>query len=267
MSLRVRLLWFLGLPLAIVAILVAAGLAWWRWDGARQPKIGSDLPTMDRAIAATITATAGTAPLAISGVFRGAVCDLGLLRHGGRFTRSVDLYTEPGGETTLIDRIAAGLPATYQPHRGPAVADAAAPLTATVGGVELSVRQISPGWVIARARTGCTTGTAPVDPATDLTTAPGGADVTALLTDLGTTAAEVEQHRLACPGGQATVAVVTAPTDAAGLAQRLSTRVPAQARVVSTPSNRVVYRDGDTSVVIAASDDNSAVTIQHTSPC
>jgi hypothetical protein len=267
MSLRARLVWFLGVPLAVVAILITTGTLWWRWDTARQPKVDSDLPAMDQAVTATITAAGDETPLAISGIFQGAVCELGLLRDGGRFTRSVDFYTDSGGEAALIDRIAAGLPPEYQPRRGTAVADAAAPLSATVGGVELTVRRISPGWVIARARTGCTTGTAPADPAADLAAAPGGTTLAALLTGLGTTAAHVEQHRLACPGGATTVAVVSAPADAAGLAARLTGRIPASARVVSTTANRVAYRDGDFSVIVAASDDNTAITLQHTNPC
>ena len=109
---------------------------------------------MDTAIATTLRA-AGDAPvIAITGIFRGTTCDLGLLRTGGRVTRSVDLYVPVGEEEALIARIGTGLPASFAPRRGAGVGGRAAPLTTTAGGgVEVSVRHLGPGWVIARART------------------------------------------------------------------------------------------------------------------
>ena len=265
MSPRARLLLVVGVPLAVIGVLLTSGVLWWRWDTARQPRVTSDLPVLDDLIAATVAAAGDGPPVAVSGVFRGAVCDLGPLREGGRFTRSADLYTDPGGEAALIDRIAGGLPARYQPRRGTAAGRAPAPLTATAGaGVTLTVSRISPGWVIARARTGCTSGDAPADPPVDAATAGG---ITTLLTALGTRAAEAHDRRLRCPGGLRTVAVVTAPTDAAGLAARLAGRLPDGARVTDTSSNRVAYRAGGTSTVVSASDDDTAITIQHTTPC
>ena len=264
MSARTRLLLLVGVPLAVAGVLLTAGLLWWRWDTARQPTVHSDLPVLDELISAAVTAAGDEPPVALSGVFRGAVCDLGPLRDGGRFTRSADFYTDPGGEAELIDRVAAGLPAGYQPRRGTPAGQAPAPLTATAGtGVTLTVSRISPGWVVARARTGCTTGDAPADPTADVAT---GA-VPNLLAALGARAAEARERRLGCPGGLRTVAVVTAPTDAAGLAARLAGRLPGGARAIGTSSNRVAYRDGRTSTIVAASDDNTAITLQHTTPC
>jgi hypothetical protein len=44
--------------------------------------------------------------------------------------------------------------------------------------------------------------------------------------------------------------------------------VPVAARrFASGRSNRVVYRDGDVSVIVAASDDGTAVTGQYTTTC
>jgi hypothetical protein len=63
------------------------------------------------------------------------------------------------------------------------------------------------------------------------------------------------------------VAAVSRPTDSARLDQRLTT-VPAGAhRFAAGSANRVAYRDGPVSVVVAASDDSTAVTIQHTVSC
>ncbi len=121
---RVRLLLYISVPLAVVAVLAAPAAVWWRWDSARQPKLDSDLPAMDEAITATVTAAGPTVPLAISGVFQGAVCDFGPLRDGVRFTRSVDLYTDPRSETALID----GSPPGYPPPTNHAGASPPAPL-------------------------------------------------------------------------------------------------------------------------------------------
>ena len=268
MSLRTRLLLFVAAPLAVVGVLVAVALVWWRWDAGRAPTLGNDIPAMDQAIAATVTAAGDQTPVAISGVFAGSACDLGPLHRGGRFTRSADLYTARGQEDSLIDQIAAALPPTYRPRRGTSVGGNAAPLTATAGaGVELSVDQISPGWVVARARTGCSSGTAAADNVGDIADMPGGATVNRLLAALGTGAAQSHRHPLGCPGGIATLAVVSRPTTATDLTKRLATLVPADGRQISTRSNRLAYRAGGVSVVVAASDDNTAVTLQYTGPC
>jgi hypothetical protein len=143
------------------------------------------------------------------------------------------------------------------------------PLEAGVAGrVQLSVRKLSEGWLGVSARTACSLGTA----APLATAAAGDADATgstALFARLGTRAASVSEHRLACAGGAiVTVTAVSAPVDTARLSERLAAAVPAGARrFASGTSNRVVYRDGDVSVIVAATDDGAAVTSQHTTTC
>ncbi len=125
--------------------------------------------------------------------------------------------------------------------------------------MELIVSRISPGWVVAQARTGCTSGTAPAE----ATTAPGAS--TALLTTLGTgprrprtmrSAAPAHDHRL---GGHRCGRC---------LEPEPASRRPGtpDATRVTTLSNRVAYRTTTVSVIVAASDDNTAITLQ-TSAC
>ncbi|RZU73595.1 hypothetical protein EV384_2008 [Micromonospora kangleipakensis] len=270
MALRARLLLFVALPLAAVTALAGAGIAWWRWDSARQPTVSDDIPAMDQAIAVTMTAAGDQAAVAISGVLRAATCRISPVRKGGEFTRSADLYTDPGGEDDLISRIAGSLPAGWQPRRGAAAGGNAGPLTATIGtGVRLSVRQLGPGWVTARARTGCTGGKQPADGAPDATGGPATEVVNGLLSAIAARPGEVRQHRVTCPqgGSLATLAVLSQPTDSADLAGRLRARLPGGARLFTSASNRVSYRDGPVSVIVAASDDNTAVTVRYTTTC
>jgi hypothetical protein len=269
MSVRARLLLFVCLPVAVIGVLIAAGVVWWRWDSARQPKVTDDIPVMNQAIADTLTAAGDQAAVAISGVYRAATCQLGPLRQGGVFNRSSDLYTDPGGEDALISRIAAGLPPAYQARRGTAVGGKAAPVTAAIGnGVQLSVRQFGPGWVITRARTGCTSGQ-PAAGAGDAAGGPAADTTNRLLSALGTKPAEEHQESIDCAAARllVTLAVLSQPTDTADLGGRLRGKVPATARQFTSPSNRISYRDGPTSVIVSASDDNTAVTVRHTTSC
>ncbi|WP_431895913.1 hypothetical protein [Micromonospora haikouensis] len=270
MALRVRLLLFVALPLTVLTVLAGAGIAWWRWDAARQPAVSDDIPAMDQAIAGALTAAGDQAAVAISGVLRVATCRIGPVREGGEFSRSADLYTDPGSEDDLISRIAGGLPASWQPRRRAAVGGNAAPMTATIGpGVRLSVRQLGPGWVTARARTGCTGGKQPAGSAPDSTGSPATEVVNGLLSAIAVPPKEVRRHRVTCPqgGSLATLAVLSQPTDSADLTNRLRTRLPGGARLFTSVSNRIAYRDGPVSVIVAASDDNTAVTVRHTTTC
>ncbi|MFE9956485.1 hypothetical protein [Micromonospora sp. NPDC005299] len=43
--------------------------------------------------------------------------------------------------------------------------------------------------------------------------------------------------------------------------------MPSGARLFASASNRVSYRNGPVSVIVAASDDNTAVTVRYTTIC
>ncbi|MGI5214396.1 hypothetical protein [Plantactinospora sp. CA-290183] len=270
MSLRARVLLFVALPMVVVVLFAAVGVVWWRWDSARQPDVTDDVPRMNEVIAAALVAAGDEAAVAMSGVYRAATCSLGPFRGGGQFTRTADLYTDPGSEDALISRIAAGLPSSYRVGRGgTAVSGNAAPLTASLGGVQLSVRHLGPGWVTARARTGCTGGAQGSDGAGDASGGAAGETIDRLLSTLGASAGEAYRHSVDCPtGGQVvTLAVLSRPTGSAALAERLRGSVPAGARQFTSPSNRISYRQGPVSVIVAASDDSTAVTARHTTMC
>jgi hypothetical protein len=271
-TVRVRRLLLIGvLVLVVVAGGVTAGAAWWRWDTARQPTVGDAVATLDRGVADVLVAAGPDAAVAVGGVVRSSVCRINALRTGGVFTASADLYTDLGGEDSLITAIAQRLSGAYAVRRGVAVSGVR-PLEADVAGrVQLSVRKLSEGWLGVTARTACSLGSA-APQATAAAGAAGAAAVaglTALFARLGTRAASVSEHRLDCAGGAiVTVTAVSAPVDTARLSERLTTAVPAGARrFASGTSNRVVYRDGDVSVIVAASDDGTAVTSQYTTTC
>jgi hypothetical protein len=252
----------------VIAGGVAAGVAWWRWDTARQPTVGEAVAVLDRAVADVVVAAGPEAAVAVSGVVRSTVCRINAFRQGGVFTANADLYTDPGGEDSLISAVAQRLAGAYPVLRGVAVAGVR-PLQASVaGGVELSVRKLSAGWLGVSARTGCSLGAA-ASPAPASPGDTGAAGITTLFARLGTRAASFTQHRLDCSGGAiVTVAAVSQPVDSSRLAQRLAAAVPAGARrFASGESNRVVYRDGQVSVIVAASDDGTAVTSQYTTAC
>jgi len=246
----------------------AAGVVWWRWDTARQPKIADAVAVLDRAVADAVVAAGPEAAVAVSGVVRSTTCEISVFRRGGVFTANADLYTDPGGENGLITAMAQRLSGSYPVRRGTAVSGVS-PLRADIaGGVELSVRRISEGWLSVSARTGCSLGAATA-PASAAPGDAGAAGITALLARLGTRPASFVQHRLDCAGGAiVTVAAVSQPVDSSNLGARLAAAVPAGARrFASGESNRVVYRDGAVSVVVAASDDGTAVTSQYTTTC
>jgi hypothetical protein len=69
-------------------------------------------------------------------------------------------------------------------------------------------------------------------------------------------------------GELVTVASVSEPVDTAALQARIADVVPAGARqFASGEAHRVAYRDGPVSIVVAAVDDGTAVTVQHTISC
>jgi hypothetical protein len=266
---RARRLLLIGvLALLVIAGGVTAGAVWWRWDTARQPTVGDAVATLDRAVSDVLVAAGPDAAVAVGGVVRSSVCRINALRTGGIFTASADLYTDPAGEDSLITAIAQRLSGAYAVRRGVAVSGVR-PLEADIAGrVHLSVRKLSEGWLGVSTRTVCSLGAAAPPPAA-ASGAAGVAGINALFARLGTRAASVSEQRLDCTGGAiVTVAAVSAPVDTARLNERLTAAVPAGARrFASGRSNRVVYRDGDVSVIVAASDDGTAVTAQYTTTC
>jgi hypothetical protein len=265
-----RLLIRVVAPLGAVALLGTAGtLAWWSWDAARQPEVTDAVPVLRRALADTVTAAGQDAAAAIGGVARSAQCQINPLRTGGVFTARADLYTDPGGEDDLITGIATRLSGSYPVTRGTALSGVR-PLTADAGqGVRLAVRRLGPGWLSVTARSGCSRGSVP-DPQAPPPNDPGVAAVTATFAALGGAPRNFVANTLECPGGGAlnTVSGVSQPMESAGLDRRLAGKVPADARrFASADSNRVAYRAGAVSVIVAASDDGTTVTGQYTTAC
>ncbi|WP_433797176.1 hypothetical protein [Actinoplanes sp. CA-252034] len=267
----------------VTVLLVVAGFVWWRWDGTRQPRVEDVVAGMNTAVADAVTAAGQDVAVTVSPVVAAAECPLGLLRTGRVFTGKADLYTDPGGEETLIDTIEQRLAGRYAVRRGTAVAGVRT-LEADVGTIRLSARRLSPGWLAVTARSGCSLGTAgsgAPGSAAPGSSAPGSAApgsgspasgvdaVNGLLTVVGARAAAVTEQHLRCPSGDmVTVSAVSEPVEAGRLAERFLGTIPAGARTFSAAgANRVAYRDGAVSVVIAASDDGAAVTAQHTVSC
>jgi hypothetical protein len=254
----------LGLPVGI-------GVAVWRagtpgGGGPTAPPLAAVGADQDRAIAAVLSAVGERAAVAVTGAVPVRSCTVGAA-HGSVFARSADLYLDPGGEDGLIGAVAGGLPSEYRRQRGTPSGGGAAPLTAEVGAaVTLTVAQLGDGWVRATAQSDCRTVGSPSGPA------PAGsapAAIGALFASLGTTAAEVHATTLPCAGGGQAVtwAALSGPTDSARIPDRLAPTLPASARRFVSQANRLSWRDGHTSAVVAASDDGTHVTVQYTVDC
>ncbi|HTJ31711.1 MAG TPA: hypothetical protein VL738_00620 [Dactylosporangium sp.] len=226
---------------------------------------------MDQGVADVLAAD-DEAAVAVSGMVRAATCSLGVLRGGGRYSRAADLFVPSGEEEAAVTRIEHRLPASYQPRREAALSGSARPLIATAGaGVQLSVRQLGPGWLVAEAQTGCVAGPGEL---ADASPAPGDPAVPAIrtmLAALGTAPAGFNTASVPCPSGppgsrMTTVAGFSVSTDSGRLAERVAVPQSARAFVVAA-SNRIAYRDGSVSVVVDASDDGTAITVRRTTTC
>lgn len=253
---------------AVVLLAAAGGYAVWRADLTRQPQVIDQVATMDAGLAATITSVDSQAAVAVAPVVRATTCRVGALRHaGGRFSRAADLFIDPGHEADVLAAIAARLPTAYRAQVEQPSTTSAPLLRAHAGlGVQLQVSVISPGWLSAATSTACVIGPQQLEP----DTSDGGSADEALstaLTKLGATAAETHIVRLGCPGGVITSVAISATTDSTRLAERLSGLVPTGAHVFESKANRLAWRTGQESTVIAASDDGTAASVRHTRPC
>ena len=254
--------------LVVLAGGVAAGAAWWRWDTARRPQVRDVVAAMTRAVADAVTAAGPSVVVAVSGVVRSTDCEINAVRRGGLFSANADLYTRPGEEEDVVTAMAQALSRSYEVRRGVA-ASGFRPLEADpAAGVRLSVRRLSQSRLGVSARTRCSLGSVP-SPAAEPVDPAAREAVTRLFAALGTRPASFTTHRLPCAQGSiTTVAAISETADTAGLADRLSGVVPADAGLFDAgEANLVVYRAGQVSVTVAASDDGTAVTSQYTVAC
>jgi len=257
---------------AITAVLgVAVGataFVVWQHVRPRLATLAAAKPALDRAIATVVTAAGSDAAVSVTGLVPTTSCERAFLAKGSRFTRTANLYTDPGGENAVIDQVAAALPASDHPVRGAPSPSGISGLTAVLGdGISLQVIAIADGWLAATAETDCRTGQ--VDPA------PAGPEpaslvdpVTQLLAALGTRPAGFHTESVTCPGGRiTTLDSASAPTSTGNLAGRLARVIPAGARRFQSTSNRLAWRQGAVSTIVAASDDGSEIDVQRTTAC
>jgi len=266
-SMRVRT-WILVLAAALVAVagLAAVGRVAWRADLARQPNVDDGIGAMDTAVATVLAVAGDQAAGAVAGMVRSTTCRVGTLRHsGGDYTRAADLVTDAGTESDLLSRIAAGLADRYPVQH----TNGTAALDADVGhGVQLHVYRLGDGWLTVQASTECVIGPGSTDPSPMPLTGPAAQTIDNVLSLLDTHAAATHIDNIRCSqGGVATAVAISEPTNSADLADRLQPRLPADAHPFRSTSNRVAYRDGPASVIVAASDDGTEVTVRYTQPC
>jgi hypothetical protein len=277
MAVSPRKVWLLAgtAAVALVAAQATTALLVWQHTRPRLPPLAPVAATLDQAIAAVVTAAADHAAIAVSGVVAYTACQNTILAKGSRFNRSADLYTDPGTEDTLLATIAGRLPAADHPQRATPIGGGAAPLIANLGGqIQLRVAQLGQGWLEAVAETDCRSGTpAPAVPAPSTQPRPSKASVDQLLYALGTGVDSwhtdtVHTDTVTCPAGQIiTLSAISRATTTDRLPTRLAPLLPAGAHTFASPANRLAWRDGADSVIVAASDDGTHLTVQHTTGC
>jgi hypothetical protein len=250
--------WFAAL--ALLVLIGIGGVVTWRRLHPHRADVASAVPRLDHAIAGVVAATGDTAAVTVSGIVPTTACN-----GGSVYTQTADLYDDPGAEGALIDRIAAALPASMHPSRTTALGGGAASLDADLGdGSKLEVIQLDKGWVVATATSDCRSGSQSL---TSPVAAPDPA-VAAALSALGTAPTGWHSDRVACASGQiVTVSTASGPMSLDDLPARLAKLPPAGAIVFTSPSDRLSWRVGNVSTVIAAADSGTHVTAQTTTGC
>jgi hypothetical protein len=159
---------------AVWTLLLAGTGIWYALHGPasarEQTTIASAEPVTTQAIEDVVRAAGTSVVPAVSGFDKVGDCDVTAARTGSRYRRQVSLYTPPGTEAGLLDRIAGNLPGRYRASTYHSPGGALHSLTADAGyWVAVTGSVTVPGLVTVKADTGCRTlGTAPAaDPVVD----------------------------------------------------------------------------------------------------
>jgi hypothetical protein len=261
--------WLVVAVAAMVGVILGGAAAvTWQHVRPRLPTLAAATATLDQAIALAVAGAGDSAAVTVSGLVPSLSCQKTFLAKGSRYVRTANLFTDPGREDAVIDRIASALPANEHAVRSTRTPVGGSSLSADLGdGIHLQVLPIGAGWLAATAKTDCRTGDQPQPTATPDATA-GTGPVTQLLTELGATPAGFHTDTVACPSGRIiTLDAISQPTTTDNLPSRLAAFVPPGARQFSSPSNRVAWRDHNTSTIVASSDDGTQITVQRTITC
>ena len=228
-----------------------------------QTTVADARPAVDRGVADVVRAGSSLgAVVAPSPFTRIGSCRISAVRDGERWEQSVTLFTRPGDETALLDRLGKALPPSY---RASVRARAGQPtLRADAGNyVGISAAAATPGEVRVTVATGCrgvSGWVMPGEPPEQLR-APLAAPIAALKL----APARWRGFGVPCPDGRE-VQVVTAEGEPGvvpvPLPGALSTVGPSP--VVAEP-DRYAYRSGITSVVARIGD--SGLSLTATTPC
>lgn len=256
-----RLRWWIAGTCLVLVVLAGGAVQIWRNTHPRAATVATVTPALDRAIAAVVAAVGTRAAVTVTELVPATSCP-----GGSVFTVTANLYTVPGGEGPVIAAIAATIPSGEQPHRSAALGGGAPSLDANLGGgATLQVIQLDQGWISATARSGCRAAA----PASAPPAPPGAtAALTTILGTLGSAPVGFHTDAIGCASGAiVTVSTASGPMNLANVHARLATLPPAGTTVFTSPSDRIAWREGSVSTVIAAADDGTHVTAQQTTSC
>jgi len=247
--------WF-GTAVAAWAVLLVV-LAVWSAEHGRptvreQTTIVEALPVLDRALSAVVTAASADDVVATVGryVRTRAECTAGN-RTGEAYSRNVVLYTRPGTEGALVDRIANGLPKKYKigvRHAGDQHG-----LRGDAGFyVKLVGTTVAPGELRFSADTQCRVvgGEVPGDPSAADAPAALREAAEAAVGRVGAVPAERRAFKMNCPDGRA---AWTVEVSAGGATVLDGARPDAAAEIVAR-EKVAAFRDGGTGVAVRLRD-------------